>query len=365
MKVKTCFFVTSLNSGGIENYLLRFLQFSKDKIQATVYCKSGGLGDLEQEYLDAGANLKPFKIGMFSVKDFFKLHKELKKEDYDSVVDFTGNFAAIPLLIAKRAGIDKRIAFYRGSSNHFREDILRLTYNNFVNRLIPKVTTDILSNSEAAFDFFFKNQWKSDHRFKVIYNGINANSFLSTNENLREELNIPKNAFVVGHVGRYNVAKNHKTMIKVAIELCKDDADVYFVFCGNKVIEGLEAEVRTHHLENQIKLLGFRKDVIKVLNTLNCFYFPSLTEGQPNALIEAMLAGVPFIASNIDSIKETVPVKFHKQFTDPLDKEMAIEKIERIKNDKSFADSLDLSTWTRTNFDAEMLFSQFYRVLTA
>lgn len=361
---KTAFFVTGLKSGGIENYLLRFLQFATDKIEATVYCKSGYLGDLEQEYLKAGAELKPFKVGMFSIHDFFRLYKELKKQDYDAVVDFSGNFAAIPLLVAKKAGIEKRIAFYRGSSNHFKEDFFRLAYNKFVNSLIPKVSTSVLSNSKAAFDFFFKGSWKTDDRFQVIYNGIDAESFLSTNENLRQELNIPQNAFVIGHVGRYNSAKNHKTILQVAIELCKNDPVIYFVFCGNEVIEGLEPEIRTNQLENQIKLLGYRRDVIKVLNTLDCFYFPSLTEGQPNALIEAMLAGVPFVASDIASIKETVPVKFHNQLSDPLNKAVAIQKIKQIKSDKSFAENLNLSKWTKSNFDAEILFYEFYKVLT-
>src|SRR5690606_8213113 len=104
-------------------------------------------------------------------------------------------------------------------------------------------------------DYFFKRQWKNDSRFQVIYNGINADSFLSTNANLREKLNIPENAFVVGHVGRFNVAKNHKTMIQVAVNMCQKDSNIFFVFCGDKVVEGLSEEVQKHQLESQIKLL--------------------------------------------------------------------------------------------------------------
>ncbi|GGW22061.1 glycosyltransferase [Arenibacter certesii] len=362
-KSRIIFFVTGLDSGGIENYLLRFLIFAKNNIKATIYTKSGLLGDLEQEYLNAGAELKPFKLGLYSVKDHLKLYMELKKGKFDALVDFTGNFAALPLLLAKTVGIPNRVVFYRGSTNHFKEDYLRVTYNNILNKIIPLVSTSILSNSKAALDFFFKGIWENDDRFKVIYNGIDANAFLSTKDNLRKELDIPSGAFVVGHVGRYNEAKNHLTMIQVAIELCKKYADVYFVFCGSKVVESLEKKVNQEGLSLQIKLLGYRKDIIKVLNTMDCFYFPSLTEGQPNALIEAMLVGLPFVASNINPIKETVPKIFHSQLLNPGDKNMAIEKIIKIKNNKLFAEELNLSKWSKSNFDSEKLFNEFNKVL--
>lgn len=364
MQIKhIAFVVTGLNSGGIENYLLRFLRYSKQKISATVYCKSGILGDLEKEYLEAGAKLIPFKMGMLSINDYRNFKKELQKNNYDSIVDFTGNFAAFPLLMAKAVGIPNRVVFYRGATNHFKEDVLRLTYNGFVNKLIPKVATAILSNSEAAFNFFFAKLWRDDKRFNVIYNGIDANAFLCSKENLRRELSIPNQAFVVGHVGRYDVAKNHKTMIKVAIEMCKQDTGLYFVFCGNKVKDNLEGIVKKNELTTQIKLLNYRKDIINVLNTLNCFYFPSLTEGQPNALIEAMTVGLPFVASNIDPIRETVPLQFHNQLVNALSVKDAQEKILEIQNDKNLGSSLNLALWAKSNFDPEILFEKFYEKL--
>ncbi|WP_435415574.1 glycosyltransferase [Polaribacter aestuariivivens] len=360
---KVAFFVTSLNSGGIENYLLRFLQFSKGQLQATIYCKSGSLGDLEQEYLATGAKIKPLRLTTLNLYNYYKLYKKFKKNNYDTVVDFTGNFAALPLLTAKKANIKNRIVFYRGSTDRFKKDVLRTTYNNYLNKLIPKVSTTVLSNSQAAFNFFFNNYWKSNSKFKVIYNGINAKTFLTTTTNLKEELNIPKNAFVIGHVGRFNVAKNHKTIIKVAIELCKENSNNYFVFCGNNVMEGLKEQVAKHNLQKQIKLLGFRKDIIKVLNTLNCFYFPSLTEGQPNALIEAMVAGLPFVASNIAPIKETVSENLHCQLIAPNDHTLAVTKILEIKQKNNNSIFNNLGKIVSEKFDANHLFNQFYKQL--
>jgi glycosyltransferase involved in cell wall biosynthesis len=66
-------------------------------------------------------------------------------------------------------------------------------------------------------------------------------------------------------------------------------------------------------------LLGYRKDVPRVLKSLDCFLFPSLTEGQPNALIEAMVSEIPIVASDIPSIKECVPSKIADTLKKPLD----------------------------------------------
>lgn len=364
MKIKSVFFVTNLNSGGIENYLLRFLKHYSSEISATVICKSGIIGeDLRTKYQEQGVTIIALELKYFNFYQYIQLYKYLKTQNFDSICDFTGNFAALTLLVAKKVGILKRVVFYRGSTNHFKEDYIRLTYNKLLNKLIPLVATSILSNSKAALSFFFKEKWKSNPKFEVVYNGIDANTFLSDKEDLRDKLGIPKGSFVVGHVGRYNIAKNHNTIILVAIELCKQDKDIYFVICGDKVDTNLTEQVVREKLGGQIKLLGYKKDVIKVLNTLDCFYFPSITEGQPNALLEALIIGLPFVASNIEPIKETIPVAFHSQLVNYADVAKSIEKIIDIKMSQSYRESLNLSQWAIEFYNPNRLFMQFYKNL--
>ncbi len=362
---KVIFFVTGLDSGGLENYLLRFLEFKANEIDnIIVFCKGGKAGQLEDKYRAiSNVSLCFKKISYFNPKDYWFLYRFLVKNKLFAVCDFTGNFAGLILLSAKWAGVPKRIAFYRGSDNHFKESIYRLLYNQIVKKLIFKYATNILSNSKAAFNFFFPKQWKVDTRFEVIYNGIDANSFISSKESLHEELNIPSDAFVVGHVGRYNEAKNHKTIIEVAVQLCKQDSNNFFLFCGKDTDVFLSERVQREGLEKQIKLLGLRSDVYKVLNTLDCFYFPSLSEGQPNALIEALVVGLPFVASNIGPIKETIPDIYHTQLIDPIDIKIALEKIENIKKNEDFAKSLNISEWAIKTYDPEILFNNFLKKL--
>lgn len=356
------FFVTTLDSGGLENYLLRFLQYKASEFDNIIlFCKGGKGGQLEKQFLALpNITIHKKKIGYYNPKHYFYIYKFIKKNNSNIVCDFTGNFAGLILLQAKKAGVEKRIAFYRGSSNHFQESTLRLLYNKFVKKLTFNNATNILSNSKAAFNFFFPEIWKNDIRFEVVYNGINPKLFLEENKNLRNEFNIPEEAFVVGHIGRYNAAKNHTTIIQVAIELCRKYEDIYFLLCGNEVKDNLSSIITKEKLDNRIFVQNNRTDIPKVLNTLNCFYFPSFTEGQPNALIEAMVAGLPIIASNIGPIKETVPPLYHKELIPPLSVKLAVNKISEVYLKKH---TVILKEWALNNFNYKIHFDSFYRIL--
>jgi len=358
---KVAFLVTGLNSGGLENYLLRFLRFYNEEIDATVVCKGGYVGDLKEDFETLGAKIISIEIGYFNPVKFHQLYQILERGEFESVCDFTGNFAAVPLYLANLAGINKRIAFHRGSNNRFKETPVKMLYNKTINKQLPSVATSILANSKAAMDFFHNGIWKNDPKFEVIYNGINAPQFLNSEENLREKLQIPADAFVVGHVGRYNEAKNHQTIIEVAVKLCKEHPDIYVVLCGKDVDEQLRVRVKVEGLHEQIKLLGYRKDVIKVLNTLDCFYFPSINEGQPNALIEAMIAGLLFVASEIKPIKETVPKEMHNLLVPPLNIDLAVNRLLEIKNGK--VENLILKDWAISHFSPKKWFEKFYSKL--
>lgn len=358
---KIIFFITGLDSGGLENYLLRFLQYKATSFSEVVVCCKGGKGgQLEDDYL-AIPNVKIIKnrISFFNPAHYIKLTSYLKKQNFDTICDFTGNFAGIILLCGSCAKISKRVVFYRGSSNHFRETILKLWYDNFVKKLTYVLASDILSNSQAAFDFFYKKE-QQDSRFKVIYNGIDAAKFAFENSNLRQEFNIPEDAFVIGHTGRFNHAKNHDTISIVAEKLIKKYPDIYLILCGNGVRVGLNNKMKELEIDASVRLFDNRFDIPVFLNTMDAYFFPSITEGQPNALIEAMAVGLPFVASNIPPIKETVGN--HTDLFDPLDVDGFYKALENLYHKKVKRDTY-LKEKTIKEFNFEERFDEFYSKL--
>jgi len=365
-KKKVAFFVSGLNAGGTENYLLRFIIFYKNEIVPTVYCKSGSGGDLENEYLKAGATIVKRKLGYLNPIGMFRYYKSMRQNEFSAIVDLTGNFGGIPLTLARLSGIKVRIAFYRNADNKFKGSVFKNFYNWLIKKLVMINSTRIFSNSKAALDFFFGDNWINKRRqcFKVIYNGIDTQTFVKDTVKglkIRNELGIPENGFVIGHVGRYNEQKNHSTILQVAKELCKHDSDIYFLLCGKNVPLRLLNTIVEMKLETRIFLLDVRRDVSSVLSSMNCFYFPSVVEGQPNALIEAMVVGLPIVASNISSIKETIHPRCHNQLVSPFDVDEASHKILEIKNKDSLMDGFNLSEWASNYYDAGRWFCELYK----
>lgn len=288
----------------------------------------------------------------------------MKKEKINVICDFTGNFAGVPLLCAYFANIKRRIAFYRGSTNRFKETGLHLIYNNIMKMFVKVFATDILSNSYAALDFFF-SRWKNNEKYKVIYNDISSDFFsiCKSKENVREQLDLPVHSFVIGHTGRYNWAKNHDTMIKVAIELCTRYSDIYFVFIGKDTELYLKKCIEEAGLLEQIRLLGLRKDVATLLKAFDVFYFPSITEGQPNALLEAMVSGLPIVASNILPIKECVPKRICRFLLPPTDVNIAVNRLESYYLDCSLMDDFKCKDWAIKNYASGKWFERFKKIL--
>jgi glycosyltransferase involved in cell wall biosynthesis len=339
VKNKVIFIIPSLDPGGIETYTLRFLRYSKDSLDPYIIVRSKAKGELHEDYLKETKNLYFIPLGYFNIQSLLKYFKLFRVLKPISVVDFNANFAGLTMLLAKAAGIKKRIAFYRQGKNHYKSNLLKNSYNLFVNRLVYKFSTSILANSKAAIIFFFPYRNSNDLRFEVIANGVNIKDYSldETKESIQKDLNIPKGKFIIGHVGRLDPTKNHSTILKVAQELIKKNKEVHFVFCGIGT-EKIYPKAKELDIEKHITILGFRRDIPRVLKALDLFFFPSITEGQPNALIEAMVSEIEIVTSNIPPIMECVPESKHSNSFNPKDVlgfETAICSILENKNQKS------------------------------
>lgn len=357
------FIVTTLDSGGIENYLLRFLQFSTLKFRPIVICKSGRIGELEEKYRKiSDIEIYPIAVGYVNLQSLFKVRKILKKNQVTAICDFTGNFSGNVLVLAWLISIPVRIAFYRGAAIRFKPTRIKLIYNSLMKALVSSFSTKILSNSVAALDYFYPKRNRHSKKFRVIYNGVDSSKFMNkyTKQEVRECLNVPKHAFLVGHLGRNDISKNIKLIGEVAKTLCHKYEDIYFILCGKGTKEFQEEfSAKLPSLSGRVIGLGYREDVDKVLQMYDVFIFPSIIEGQPNALIEAMITGLPIIASNITPIVETVPENMKENLIHPDDIKGFVEQVEKCYINERYRDKLIHKEWAVRQFNPEVLFNEF------
>ena len=123
----------------------------------------------------------------------------------------------------------------------------------------------------------------------------------------REELGIPQDAFVLISVGELNKNKNHEVVIKALSNIeHKHNIQHYIVAGQGPLYQYLLDLAQEYGLKDKVHLLGFRTDVVELLKSSDCFVFPSLREGLPVALMEAIVCGLHVVCSSIRGCSDLV-----------------------------------------------------------
>lgn len=366
IKPRSLFFISSFNRGGLETYLLRFISSSNKSFEKIiVVCKHGYGGDLEKEFkLFPNVEIIKLRLSYFNFLNYLKLLNILISLNVNSVCDFTGNFSGLTLFVSKIAGIKRRIVFYRGSVYQFRLTFPKKLYLKFITFLLTKSATVYLSNSEVAFNNF-QPDWKKDNTqlYKVIFNGVPDPKLLQTNIVNRKSLGLCESDFVIGHVGSFRDAKNHQLILKIALVLVELIPNVKFLLLGHGVEEGLKNELIKNNLYQFFIIPGLRSDLFNWLPIIDLFLFPSKNEGQPNALIEAMLSSLPIVASDIPSVVECTHPSMNKYLHGSEDPVPYVNSILEICKNGCEYDVEEVRTWAKEKFNPELRFKEFLDVL--
>ena len=120
-------------------------------------------------------------------------------------------------------------------------------------------------------------------------------------------LGIRSDEFVVGYLGRLSKEKGVQYLIEASALLCKEGENVRTLIIGDGgEKKNLEDQARYYNIWDRVNFLGFEKEPGKWLPTLDAFVLPSLTEGTPMAMLEAMSCGLPVIASAVGGIPDIV-----------------------------------------------------------
>lgn len=154
--------------------------------------------------------------------------------------------------------------------------------------------------------------YRSD-RARVIDNGIDVGAFkpdAAFRRDVRTELGISEQAFVLGHFAHWRPAKDHATAMKAAGELVAMRRDAVFVLAGEGMDERnaeLTGLIAAHGLSAQVKLCGRRTDMARMLAAVDIGYSSSAWgEAFSNAIAEAMACGVPCVATDVGAVREIV-----------------------------------------------------------
>lgn len=150
--------------------------------------------------------------------------------------------------------------------------------------------------------------------------------------NLRAELGIPSTHRLIGIVSYLRSYKGHRYLIEAAAKLVPRVKDVTFLIVGEGPEEdALRAQIAERRLEDHVRMLGFRPDLLNVLRSLDIFVIPSV-EGDtiPQVLIEAMAVGLPVISTTAGSIPDVVIDRQTGLIVSPRDSDTLANRIEEL-----------------------------------
>jgi glycosyltransferase involved in cell wall biosynthesis len=128
----------------------------------------------------------------------------------------------------------------------------------------------------------------------------------SNRRGLRQERGLPVEGFIVLCIARLDVQKGQDLLIRAAAQARASHKELHLCLAGDGPLRKLYEELAASHLGDACTFLGNREDVTELLACADAFVLPSRYEGLSGALIEAMAAGVPIVASDISANRELI-----------------------------------------------------------
>ncbi|WP_180116237.1 glycosyltransferase [Acinetobacter sp. YH12119] len=327
--------IGKLDRGGAEIRLLNLindLNNLKVKAKFYIYINSGEVGVLTEDFLKFN-NLTIIygRKGVKGLKLFYKVLNEINPE----ILHLNSSLASgIYAFIGKLANIKNIYSHIRtaehygkGIAYHFKQRFFAIMMNIFSDKVIGVCDgARKLSNTNLK-------------KWKTIYNGVEV----------KKDLNLNYKKFSLICIGRQNLAKNQPFLIDVFNKLKRNypNIDWKLDFYGREdpeILQELKGKVNSYHLEECVSFCGETKDPLKTISNYHLLLLPSIREGLPGVVLEALSVGVECVVSNLDGcreISEKIPyVKILENYDENKWATVIYETCSNIANRSAIIDSL-------------------------
>lgn len=303
-RLRLLFVIPSLYIGGAERQLVQLVQnLDPERYVITVAVFIGPDVATQEGFYKQLASLPNVSLAVVSRRGRFdvvgpviSLVRLIRARNIQLMQTFLNLASTFGLVAARIAGIPILASAIRDSRD------IGFVYR--VCRILQAYGTDILlSNSEAGFDNRFRRR---RHNFRVIGNGMDLRRFEpqpATAERLREELDLSRYGHLVGMVATLSAFKDHDAFLHIAARVVSTRPDTGFLIIGDGPRRAaLEALSVGLDLARNVIFTGYRNDIDTLTGMLDvaCLFtnYRVISEGLPNAVMEAMACAVPVVATH-------------------------------------------------------------------
>ncbi|GIM30259.1 glycosyl transferase family 1 [Clostridium polyendosporum] len=313
----------TMNYGGTEKVIMQLCENLTDNFNNIVVCSTGGVHEDKLNQL----GIKHYKIGDFdnkSLSNIFKTVIEIRRIVKEESINIIHSHHRMGTFYAKIISAFTGCKVVHTAHNTFTDKKL-FTKFALSNVDIIAVGANVKKN---LVDYF--NLDKS--KVQVIYNGIAKEKFEPNEVKEIAELK-EQGYFIVGNIGRLSEQKGFKYFIDAISEVAKVNDKIRFIIVGDgELKDELVNQCRQLNVDKYVKFLGFRKDVLNIINQLDIVVLSSLWEGLPLTPIEVFSQGKTIIATNVDGTPEIVADGYNGILVNPKNSDDICKSIVNLYN---------------------------------
>lgn len=295
--------IASLHFGGAQAFLMNvYNNIDREKVQFDFVVTPEEKKDLYEQVEQMGGRI--FVCPKYTGKnhfaycrwwnDFFAEHPE-----YHVIHGHVRSTASIYLKIAKKYGL-VTIAHSHSTSNG--SGISAIVKN--IMQLPIRHTADYLfACSDKAGKWLYGEKATKQPNYRMIPNGVDLKRFAFCEEKrqqMRQELGISEDTFVLGHIGRMTVPKNHQFLVKLFAEYRKKNPDSKLLLVGDgELFETVQQQCTQLGIREAVIMVGSKTNTEDYYQAMDIFVFPSLWEGLPVSVVEAQANGLQCVLSDV------------------------------------------------------------------
>ena len=258
------------------------------------------LGDLPVSIDVVDLDRSPFKPS--NINGYKQMKRLLAERNYDIIMTNEPVMGVITRLAAKKYRKKGTKVLYTAHGFHFFTGAPKLNWMIFypIEKWLSKYTDALVTINTEDYDRA-KRKFKAKNTYYLPGIGIDTSKFARDDEirkQKRAQLGVTDDEIMLFSVAELTERKNLAVAVK-AMSKIKSQNVKYFVRGEGNLKDYLLGLIKEYSLENKVFLLGYGKDVPQMCNAADVFIFPTLQEGLPVALMEAMACGLPILCSNV------------------------------------------------------------------
>lgn len=347
VKCNILYVIENASFGGGERAFSQIINgLDKEKYEIYVACLPGGIFE---EKIRSSAKILPFDLqNRFNLVKIYQLAKIIKEKNIEIVHSQGGRadfFARVAAGLARVPAVVSTVAM---PVEGFNVGLLRKAIYVMLDRFSERFVDKFIVVSEALRDRLIEKHRIPSRKIVKIYNGVEIEpdarcQMSDVRKKIMQEFMIPEDVMLVGTIGRLVWQKGLPYFIQAIKEInarCKMQDVRYLIVGEGEERKNLELEIKNLGLSDRVIFAGFKKDVKEILEALGVFILPSIREGQPIILLEAMAIGKPIVATDIEGVNETVVNGVTGILVSPKDPSALAEAIVCLLRDKKKAQEM-------------------------